>query len=136
MQQGQGDRSAGGLSGSVSGAAPAAAADHNPAGPTFSVNRTAYLALVNQALTAMTDASSERNLAATVEPILRAMLARVIWKDAQGTTSGGGTIQHPVGGVTLNLRLIPNDAANPPMAGEFTHTGTTDGEMDIMVQRQ
>jgi hypothetical protein len=76
-----------------------------------------------------------QTLAATVEPILRAMLQNDL-KDAQGTAHGGGTTQHTLAsGVTLNLKLILNDLATPPVAGEFTAHGATDGEMEIFIRK-
>jgi hypothetical protein len=114
-----------------------------PSGPpaaataTFSVNQATYLGLINQALGQMSGRLVlNETLAATVVPILQAMLASVTWKDAQGVAHGGGAIQHALpGGVTLNLRLILDDAANSLRAGEFTHRGSTDGEMEIFIQR-
>jgi hypothetical protein len=108
-----------------------------PAAPTFSVNQATYLALVNQAVASMSaQFVQSQTLAATVEPILRAMLQNVIWKDAQGTAHGGGTTQHTLAsGGTLNLKLILNDSATPPVAGEFTAHGATDGEMEIFIRK-
>jgi Domain of unknown function (DUF4157) len=107
-----------------------------PAAPTFSVNQATYTGLLNGALALMSGRLVENEtLVTTVVPILQAMLANPTWKDAQGATSGGGTIQHTLsGGVVLNLQLILNDAANPTLAGEFTHRGSTDGEMEIFIQ--
>ena len=105
--------------------------------PTFSVNQGAYLALVNLALGQMRGGLVDREtLATTILPILRAMLSNVIWKDAQGGVHRGGAVEYTVGtGIVLNLQLTLNDAANSQTAGEFTHRGTNDGEMEIFVQR-
>jgi hypothetical protein len=103
--------------------------------PGFSVNQAAYLGLVNQALGQMSGRLvKSETLVSTVVPILQAMLANVTWKDAQGVSHGGGTVQHTIGGVTLNLQLILDDAAAPPQAGEFTRHSNTDAEMRILVQ--
>lgn len=104
--------------------------------PAFSVNQATYLGLINQALGQMSGRLVQsETLATTIVPILQVMLASVTWKDAQGATQGGGPIQHTLpGGVSLNLQLILNDAANPPLAGEFTSHGTTNGEMEIFVR--
>jgi hypothetical protein len=104
--------------------------------PGFSVNQAAYLSLVNDALAILQGRFVQgQTLAATVVPILQAMLASVTWKDASGAAQGGGTVQYAAAnGVTLTLQLILNDAATPPLAGEFTSRGSSDGEMELFVR--
>ena len=105
--------------------------------PSFSVNQATYLSLINQALVPLAGRFVQNEtLAATVEPILQAMLASVTWKDAQGASHGGGPIQHTLAsGVTLNLQLVLNDAPNSKAAGEFHSSGSTGGVMEIFIQR-
>jgi hypothetical protein len=107
------------------------------AAPTYSVTQSTYLGLVNQALATMAGRFVQNEtLAATVQPILQAMLASVTWKDAQGNSQGGGPITHTLsGGTALSLHLILNDAASSNMAGEFAHTGSSTGVMEIFIQR-
>jgi hypothetical protein len=103
--------------------------------PGFSVDQAAYLQLIHQALGRMSGGLVEsETLATTVVPMLQAMLASPTWRDAQGAEHGGSSVQHAGGGVTLNLRLILDDAAAPPVGGRFIRHGSTDGEMQIMIQ--
>lgn len=107
-----------------------------PAASTFSVNQATYLGLVNRALGQMNgNLVNSETLAPVILPILQAMLANVAWKDAAGVISGGGVTHYALpGGITLNLRLFLNDAPGSLLAGEFTHRGLTDGEMEIFIQ--
>jgi len=106
--------------------------------PVFSVNRAQYLRLVNQAVQNLGGRLVAGNtFAGFVQPILRAMLAQVTWRDSAGTDHGGSTIRHSLPGrppLTLNLRLILDDKANPRRAGQFRHTGTTDGILFVLVR--
>ncbi|ASU33918.1 eCIS core domain-containing protein [Mucilaginibacter xinganensis] len=106
-----------------------------PQAPAFSVNQATYLGLVNRALGQMTgNLVNSETLAPVILPILQAMLTNVAWKDAAGAISGGGVTHYALpGGVTLNLQLILNDAPGSLLAGEFTHRGLTDGEMEIFI---
>jgi hypothetical protein len=104
----------------------------------FSVNRAQYLRLVTRALRNLGGRLvAGTTFAGFIQPILRAMLAQVTWRDSAGTDHGGGAIRHTLPGtppLALNLRLILDDTANPQRAGQFRHTGTTDGIMFVLVR--
>ncbi len=108
------------------------------AAPAFSVNRAQYLRRVNQALQNLGGRLVAGNtFAGFVQPILRAMLAQVTWRDSAGTDHGGGVIRHTLPGrppLALNLRLILDDKATPQRAGQFRHTGATDGILSVLVR--
>lgn len=113
--------------------APASAA------PPFSVDQTTYRGLVNNAIASI-DGTLVNNetMAATVRPILAAMARNLRWKDAQGTVSGGGAIQHTIGATTLNLTLTLNDDPDPLRPnGFFHHTAgnATDGEIELFIRK-
>jgi hypothetical protein len=107
-----------------------------PLAPAFSVNQATYLGLVNSALGQMTGRLVDsETLAPVVLPILQAMVASVVWKDDAGTTSGGGVVHYMLPGkVNLNLRMILSDAPSSQLAGEFTPSGLTNGEMEIFIR--
>lgn len=104
----------------------------------FSVDQSTYLGLINSALGMMSGRLVQtETLATTVEPILRAMVSNAVWKNAQGTTSGGGAIQHTVGSTTLHLTLILNDDPSPLQpAGLFSHGASdTDANIQIFIRK-
>jgi hypothetical protein len=63
--------------------------------------------------------------APVVQPMLEAMFSRVAWRDAAGTDHGGGAYAYRVPGTrtTLQLRLVLDDALDPPEAGQFRTSG-------------
>ena len=93
-------------------------------GSRFSVNQTAYQQLVGQAIQRMSGRlTSAQTLAGSVQPILQAMLAQVIWRDASGVDVGGGSITFQLPGpppVILNLRMVLDDNASPTQSGRFS----------------
>ncbi len=109
-----------------------------PAAPAFSVNQATYMGLINSALGQMSARLVQtETLATTVEPILRAMVANAVWKDAAGATHGGGATTQTVGTTTLNLTLILSDDPNPlSPAGLFHHgASATDAQIEVFIQK-
>lgn len=104
-------------------------------GSRFSVNQAAYQQLVGQAIQRMSGRlTSTQTLAGSVQPILQAMLAQVIWRDAAGVDVGGGSIAFQLPGtppVILNLRMVLNDNASPMQSGRFS---TAEGALYVYVR--
>lgn len=104
----------------------------------FSVNQATYLGLVNSAIGRISgNLVDNETLATTVVPILRAMAAGPVWKNARGTASGGGSISHTIGTTALNLTLILNDSPDPLQpAGLFSHgRSLTDASIEIFIRK-
>ena len=105
---------------------------------TFSVVQADYLKQVNRALQNMSGGIIGSNtLAGPIQSMLQAMVAQVTWRDAGGKGHGGSAIKYQLPGtppLTLNLRLVLDDMANPPDAGRFEHTGKTDGKIIVRIQ--
>jgi hypothetical protein len=105
---------------------------------TFSVVQADYLKLVNQAIQNMSGAIIGSNtLAGPIQTILQAMAAQVTWRDAAGKDQRGAAIKHQLSGtppLTLNLRLVLDDMANPPDDGRFEKTGKTDGKIIVRIR--
>jgi hypothetical protein len=74
--------------------------------------------------------------APAVRPLLEAMFARVGWRDANGGAHGGGVYDYTIPGsrTTVHLRLVLDDIADPPQAGEFEHGGRS-GTILLKVRR-
>jgi len=109
-----------------------------PAGSqSLSVSAPGYLALIASAVAQMGGRIvNNETLTLTVEPILQRMLSNVTWVDSTGTRHGGGGIKFQIAqGRVLNLELVLNDAVDSLAAGEFHPRGSTDGVMEIFIQR-
>jgi hypothetical protein len=117
---------------------PAATPATQPAGSPFSVVQADYLKLVNQALQNMSGGIIGSNtLAGPIQSMLQPMVAQVTWRDANGKEQGGAAIKHQLPGtppLTLNLRLVLDDMANPPDGGRFEKTGKTDGKIIVRIR--
>jgi Domain of unknown function (DUF4157) len=116
---------------------PAQTPASQSSGPAFSVVQADYLKLVYQAIQNMSGAIIGSNtLAGPIQTMLQAMVAQVTWRDANGKDQGGAAIKHQLPGtppLTLNLRLVLDDMANPPDAGRFEKTGKTDGKIIVRI---
>jgi Domain of unknown function (DUF4157) len=105
---------------------------------TFSVVQSDYLKQVNRAIQNMSGGIIGSNtLAGPIQSMLQAMVPQVTWRDANGKDHGGNAIKYQLSGtppLTLNLRLVLDDMANPPDGGRFEHTSKTDGKIIVRIQ--
>jgi hypothetical protein len=105
--------------------------------PTFSVNQATYQQTVSQALQNLSGRLTRgHTFTGTVHPILQSMFSQVVWRDTSGADHGGGTVTHTVPGpnsTVLNLKMVLDDAQNPPDNGFFSHSGQN-GELVIRVR--
>lgn len=72
-------------------------------------------------------------LSGTLEPVLREMGANAEWRDATGNVTAGAEVpvQLAQGGRTVRLRLVLDDAPNPPLAGRFDATNADQGTIRV-----
>jgi hypothetical protein len=69
--------------------------------------------------------------------MLQAMAAQLVWRDEHGTEHGGGSVTQAVpgrAGSNVNLRMVLDDAVDPPQAGEFSSHGS-DGSLIVKVRK-
>jgi hypothetical protein len=104
----------------------------------FSVVQADYLKLIYQALQNMSGGIIGTNtLAGSIRSMLQAMIAQVTWQDASGKEDGGSPIKYPLAGtppLTLNLRLVLDDMADPPRAGLLEKATKTDGKIIVFIR--
>lgn len=76
-------------------------------------------------------------LAGTLEPVLRDMAANAQWLDPTGASSGGAEVEVGIPGPghrTVRLRLVLDDAPDPPLTGRFDSTGPDSASIRIYLR--
>lgn len=105
------------------------------AGPrTTATDPAAFRTRLSIALSQMTTPTVVgETLSGTLEPVLREMGANAEWRDATGAVTAGAEVpvQLAQGGRMVRLRLVLDDAPNPPLAGQFNSTGADLGTIRV-----